>query len=383
MWIPPVWSPFGLGDVVAALGAGKEAVPKLEQHLRERFGVEDAVATGSGTQALQVAIRLAVGGSEPPRGAVALPAYGCYDLVTAAVAVGAPVTFYDVDPATLAPDAESFGQSLRRASAVVVANLFGFPLPWDDIRAAADGPVVLIEDVAQGVGSGWRGRESGTFGDLVVLSFGRGKGWTGGGGGALLVREEPSDDPRRWVGPASGSRLRAAAVSVATWLLARPGAYGLPARAPLLALGETVYHPPTAATAIGRFQAALAHATRGTALAEVEVRRRNAERLRRHVSMHWNGATLPNPLQDGTASFLRLPVIAPAAWRDPSLRRAGVYRGYPRALPELSQVRPLLEGEEPRVPPGARELADRLVTLPTHSRSDPERVLALLEDLLE
>ena len=47
--------------------------------------------------------------------------------------------------------------------------------------------LAVVEDAAQGLGATWRGRPLGSFGDVSVLSFGRGKGWTGGVGGALLA----------------------------------------------------------------------------------------------------------------------------------------------------------------------------------------------------
>ena len=68
--------------------------------------------------------------------------------------------------------------------AVVVAYLYGIPFDTAPVRAAAGAVGAwLIEDAAQGAGASFRGRALGAFGDLSMLSFGRGKGVTAGRGG--------------------------------------------------------------------------------------------------------------------------------------------------------------------------------------------------------
>jgi hypothetical protein len=216
---------------------------------------------------------------------VALPAYSCYDVATAAVGAEVPLRFYDLDPGSLAPDSASFRRVLASgAGAVVVANLYGFPVDWDLVRdACEDEGVTLIEDAAQGLGSSWRGREGGTFGDLTVLSFGRGKGWTGGGGGALLVREgrwnEAEGTEQSLSPPGRLAGVRAAALALAQWGLGRPALYALPTALPGLALGETVYRPPSPRKAISAYQAAQALATAQAARHEVSARRERTRRL--------------------------------------------------------------------------------------------------------
>ena len=75
----------------------------------------------------------------------------------------------------------------------MVVHLYGVPADPEPVRAALAGAgAVLIEDAAQGAGASLRGRPLGGFGDLSVLSFGRGKGNTAGRGGALLAPWEPA-----------------------------------------------------------------------------------------------------------------------------------------------------------------------------------------------
>ena len=108
---------------------------------------------------------------------------------TAADGTGAPVLLYDIEPTTLAPEPMSLKTVLAaRPRAVVAAPLYGIPVDAVRLRDACNSAdVLLIEDVAQGFGTMLNKRPVGTFGSFAVLSFGRGKGVTGGGGGSLCI----------------------------------------------------------------------------------------------------------------------------------------------------------------------------------------------------
>jgi dTDP-4-amino-4,6-dideoxygalactose transaminase len=222
----------------------------------------------------------------------------------------------------------------------------------------------VVEDAAQGIGAKWKGEAAGTFGDLSVLSFGRGKGWTGGSGGAVMARNGfemalPVSLPGH-----KGSRASEASRSLAVWLLARPSLYGIPARIPALGLGETRYRSPTEPTAITAFAATMVLAGRERSLREVEVRRGNAEVLRGRLKAGGGDVLIPEPLPEGESGYLRFPVLS-ASGRLVAERR-GVYRSYPRALAELEVLAPLIRQHV--LLPGASRLAGETVTYPVHSR---------------
>ena len=69
-----------------------------------------------GTTALTLAL---IGVLQDRPGAIALPAYGCYDLATAADGANAAVILYDLDPRTLAPDLAQLHDVLRQGAAAV------------------------------------------------------------------------------------------------------------------------------------------------------------------------------------------------------------------------------------------------------------------------
>jgi len=371
----PGYSPLSAGalarSLIGGLPGGRHPVDAVRELLAERFG-GTPVLLSSGTHALQTALELATGAPDLADGPVALPAYSCFDLLTAAVGSGVRVDFYDIDPSTLTPDLDSLDQVLSRGARVVVAgNLYGRPLDWDAIRSRVESVGgLLIEDAAQGLGSTWMGRTGGTFGDATVLSFGRGKGWTGGGGGALLLRDT------RLTAGAQGSALRPAGSirpwlgSLAQWVLGRPSIYGLPRSLPFLSLGETVYKEPTPPEALSNRSAILISATRKAAEDELEARRRWADVWDRKLPEGpWISV---RELPAGTGAYLRYPVVtASASIRHRLLARLdrfGAASGYPRILPDLPEAREIGALPPQRDLKGARALVSTLFTLPTHSR---------------
>ena len=383
----PVYSPLALGSITTGIGAafaGEHAVRDIGRRLDERYGPHDLTLTDSGTSALALALA-AVGGP------AAVPAFCCFDIATACDGAGIAPILYDLDPATLAPGRESLARALAAgAKSVVAVHLYGVPVSIPRITAAvAPTGAVVIEDAAQGAGARYAGHRVGTMGSFAVLSFGRGKGVTGGGGGALLSND-----------PAAAARLMALNVSLpaarlpardviataAQWLLGRPAVYGIPAALPFLGLGGTVYHRPWAAGGISAFSCGVLRASLHAEDREADIRRRNAARLTEAIVKRGGGLRVVTP-EDAAArcGYLRLPVVVEGdallpAMRSPAAARLGILPGYPVSLADLPgfRERVLNRGEDFS---GARWLAQRLVTFPVHSRITPadlDRMIAFI-----
>ena len=349
---------------VEAVRNDESPLRELRRALADRFAVRDVVLTDSGTSALILALRLTRG----PHARVALPAFSCVDLASAVRYADVGVRLYDLDPATLGPDLASLERVLAGGvDAVVMAHLYGMPVDGAAVRAmAARYGVPVIDDAAQGAGARFNGRPVGSGGALGVLSFGRGKGVTGGGGGALLIVEDAVDGP---AGSLSSLGARAAhgfadvARTAAQWALGRPEVYALPSMIPWLRLGEMVYHPAHEPQSISSASAALATRALSEMERELAMRRRNARRLL-DVLADVKDACGILPVPGAQPGYLRLPVLDRAGRAEqPS---AGVVRSYPRAMHEQDELRPALRGPVGPLP-GATELARSLFTLPTHS----------------
>jgi hypothetical protein len=363
----------------AAVGLDAPAFEDVAAILRLRYGASDALLTDTGTSALVLALRKLL----PPGGTVAFPAYACIDLTTAALGTGARVRLYDVDPATLSPDLESVRSVMKRGvDAIVVAHLYGYPADVIGVRnLAAENGIPVIEDAAQAAGGTLHGELLGSLGDVAILSFARGKGTTGGAGGALLVRTPAQAEwtHRLRQDLKTGGRGGVKVLSLAAQrLLSHPSLYRLPASIPGLRLGEMVYHAPRPPRAMTVASAAvLRHTLRGE---EREVRERRARARGVLSRLRGKKVAAVRPIAGGDGGFLRLGLLGAA---DGLLPRPdlGALRGYPMTLEEHPQLRPLLLSGE-RAGKGSQFLRDRLFTVPTHrglGQSDLDRLTEWLD----
>lgn len=361
---------------MAAVSGGDSATRTVRRWLREEYAPRGLVLTDSGTSALTLALRAVR--AKHSDGPIVLPAYSCYDLATAAAGADVPVLLYDVDPRTLGPDIESLESVLRRgAAAVVVAHLYGVPACTDAVLdLVRKAGATLIEDAAQAAGGQYCGNDLGTFGDLSVLSFGRGKGTTGGGGGALMVHEREWEERVERIG-SELKRCRPRGWTqipklLGQWLLGRPSVYGLPANVSFLRLGETVYREPKPPEALPALAAGVLSRTLEDRASERRARQRNARWLRKLIAQTTSLTPIEVPSQS-EPGYLRFPVLASSRCaqrlQGSSAETLGVMPGYPKPLNRLPALRDRCQNPSHSVL-GAETLTRQLFTLPTHSRVD-------------
>jgi len=145
-------------------------VDALEAELAAAVGARGAVGLSSGTDALLVALMaLDVG----PGDEVIVPAMSFFATAGAVSRLGATPVFVDIDPRTFNMTEEGARAALTpRTKAIIPVHLFGQTADlgalYEEPRAARP---ALIEDAAQAIGSVWRGRPSGTLGDVCCTSF--------------------------------------------------------------------------------------------------------------------------------------------------------------------------------------------------------------------
>jgi len=106
--------------------------------------------------------------------------------------VGATTVFADIDPVTWCLSASSFENHISsRTKAVIPVDLYGNMPDMDHIRnVAKKHGISIVEDAAEAIGSEYKGKKSGTFGDVGVFSFHGSKTLTTGEGGMLVTNRE-------------------------------------------------------------------------------------------------------------------------------------------------------------------------------------------------
>lgn len=163
-------------------------VERFEHACRERVGRAHAVAVGSGTAALELAMRaLDVAGGE-----VLVPALTWPSPAHAAVLAGARPRLVDVDADEWNATPSAFVRALsERTRALVAIDQFGVPARHPEIERALGlagrADVLLVEDAACAIGALLDGRPCGGFGVVSTLSFHPRKVVTTGEGGMCLT----------------------------------------------------------------------------------------------------------------------------------------------------------------------------------------------------
>ncbi len=180
-------------------------VDLFEEKIAELTGSRKAVVCVSGTNALHLALKLIGVSSEDE--VITQPV----TFVATANAVsycGAAPVFIDVDKDTMGMSAEALRSFLvneaelkggqcynktsgKRIKACIPMHTFGQPCRIDQIAEICNEyKIELIEDAAESIGSYYKGKHTGTFGKIGMISFNGNKTITTGGGGMLLFNDE-------------------------------------------------------------------------------------------------------------------------------------------------------------------------------------------------
>lgn len=168
-------------------------IDELENGVKNLLGIKGAVAMGSGTSALHLALKVAgvkqddvVFVQTLTFDATANP--GMYEK--------AKLVFIDSEYDTWNMDPEALKKAFEKypnCKAVLPVNLYGTPAKLDEIRKICDEHnAILIEDAAESLGAKYKGQMTGTFGQYNAISFNGNKIITTSGGGMFLSHDEES-----------------------------------------------------------------------------------------------------------------------------------------------------------------------------------------------
>lgn len=180
-------------------------VNRFEDMLSEFTGAKKAIVCVNGTNALHIALLL-VGVERNDE--VITQALTFIATCNAVSYIGAHPIFIDVDKETMGLSPTALEKWLsenttiengicrnkttcRRIKACVPMHTFGHPVKIDEILTICTKyNIELVEDAAESIGSYYKGKHTGAFGKVGVISFNGNKTITTGGGGALLFNDE-------------------------------------------------------------------------------------------------------------------------------------------------------------------------------------------------
>src|SRR4030042_3610465 len=251
--LPPAGHPIRIRTILEAFLSGPEDVSFLKE-----FNLDIPVFfVSSGTAALVVALSCLK--HQSSKNQVILPAYSCPSVIAAVIKAGLEPVLCDLRPNSSGMDFDALGPKIGPDTlAIIGVHLFGIPEKIIELKGLAQKRgIILIEDAAQAFGNkvhlspqssplsahGYLG----SFGDIGILSFGRGKPLSLLAGGAISVNNH---ELLKCVQEAYVS-LPQADTSLYSFrymlnlifysIFYHPKLYWIPERLPWLKLGETIF----------------------------------------------------------------------------------------------------------------------------------------------
>ncbi|MEZ5687509.1 MAG: DegT/DnrJ/EryC1/StrS family aminotransferase [Caenibius sp.] len=161
---------------------------RFESEMSRKFGVDHVLTVNSGTNALITALAAAGIG---PGDEVLVPAYTWIATALAPLAVGAVPVLVNINESLTIDPAEIESAITPNTRAIIPVHMLNLVVDMDAIMEIAHRHgLKVIEDACQCVGGTYKGRTTGTIGDLGALSFNHFKNMTSGEGGAVLCNDE-------------------------------------------------------------------------------------------------------------------------------------------------------------------------------------------------
>jgi dTDP-4-amino-4,6-dideoxygalactose transaminase len=323
---------------------------------------------------------------------VVIPAYTCFSVPSSIVKAGLEVGLCDVDPATLDFEMGALAAALNdEVLAVVPTHLLGTCADVTQVaRYAKEKHIYVVEDVAQAFGGMRAGKPLGTNGDVAFLSFGRGKNITCGSGGVILTNSDSIADAIRVAYERLETESLVGALKnwlevVAMHLLVDPAIYWLPSGLPFLRLGETRFYREFPLVRMDRIRAGLLSSWKARLSESTAIRNERASRLVEGLRERQGDRTFPQSLGDSV--HLRVPLLMSSREEKSRLcalskrRGLGISPFYPTTVRQIPELQSTLSMTHVA---GASDVAERLVTLPTHryvTAHDVSRISAALEEV--
>lgn len=345
----------------------KKVMKKIENEMKEYFGVKHVFLVSSGKAALALILKGLQGMSKKRK--VIIPAYTCYSVPSAVLMTGLDIVLCDLVPETLDYDFDELEKLADEDTLCIIAtHLFGIPSDVCRIRdIGRKRGIFIIEDAAQAMGA-VQGREKlGTLGDVAFFSLGRGKNITCGSGGIIVTSSEEigrnikkyylelkEEPPREYV--------KNIIEVVFMKIFLNPYFYWIPNGLPFLNIGETRFYNTFPVYRLSSFKAGLLHRWRKKLEENNNIRSKigqyyiNQLGLDKRVHMY-----------SGNVYYLRFPLyVNHGILKDNICNRyksLGVSAMYPDSINNIIEIKEKLGNIQCK---HAEAIAKTLFTLPTH-----------------
>lgn len=361
-------------SVQALAGGYLENSSDFAETLKRFLWVNNCVVANSARALLYLLFCFLKSRASAKKTEVLIPGYTCYTVPAAAVKAGFKVCLYDMDPYTFQPDADDAAQKMGPATlAVVGQHLLGIRSDMTALaKAACQNGIYCIEDSAQLLQAPGPKPQPRPGPDFTLYSFGRGKPLPLGAGGALT--SAGFEDLTKVTGSLEGySRTMGGCfLPLAVRVFSHPRLYWLIERMPL-GLGRTVYDPDFAVRSMPRLYRRMGV----RAVQELEGINNHRHTISRIYENFFAGRT-STVADEPVPICLRYPLLVRNPKAAPRLFSQGVRQLYPLALCDLPELQKNIKPHKADTP-GARKIAEKLITLPTHLAVSSKQALEIAD----
>lgn len=360
---------------------GQNYLKKIEEEMKEYFGVKYVFFVSSGKAALFLILR-ALKKQSSKKNQVIIPAYTCFSVPSAVVKAGLKVAICDINNSTFSFDYDLLKKSINDDTLCVVQNhLFGIPSDTESISILCrEKGIFVIEDAAQAMGCTYKNKMLGTNGDVGFFSLGRGKNITCGSGGIIVTNSEETANTLKVLidsipSPGIIETLKEFIQAIALSLFIHPSLYWFPEGLPFLKLGETHFYKDFSVKKLSGMQAGLLRGWQKQMEVSNIIRRKNAEYLIKKLESH-----IIHKLKVGI-NYLRLPLIIKNNSKIEGThflennRELGIRQMYPTPINEIESIKSQFNA---KTFPVAKKVSENLLTLPTHQllkKRDMDKIL--------
>jgi len=161
----------------------------FEKKFADYINVKYAITCSNGTVALHLALlSLDIGNNDE----VICPTFTYVATANSVLYTGAKPIFVDCEPDTWNLNPKKIEKLItKKTKAIIVVHIYGHPCDMEPIlKIARKYNLYIIEDAAEALGSEYKGRKCGTFGDVATFSFYGNKIITTGEGGMVVTNNK-------------------------------------------------------------------------------------------------------------------------------------------------------------------------------------------------
>lgn len=168
---------------------------RLKSYLEKKY-TGKVILLYKGREAIELALTFL---KLPKDSSVGINGFTCFAVYKSIINAGFKAEYIDLEDWKLNFSYNSLREKIEtnpKIKVLIIQNTLGYPCEIEKIsKVCKEKKIVLIEDLAHSIGTVYKnGKEAGTLGDFVVLSFSQDKVIDGISGGALIIRNKKYQD---------------------------------------------------------------------------------------------------------------------------------------------------------------------------------------------